>query len=317
MNILQKTHQKLGRIKCVVLDQWPYRSAMKAIPRIRGGFLPLLRKLPALTTVGNAARYEIHMLCGHRDADMGIWASWSILRFLDGMGRLIVHSDGTLTPDDECLWREIVGDLMVVDRGESDLITRRELAAHTRHLHPWRCSNWASAQLVDVHYFGDAPTLLIMDSDVLTFSSPQEVIAALTAGDTGFHWCRDLRDAYSATPEVLREVTGASIPRRLCAGFLVTPRLTTADFVHLDEQMQLIAMDPRVSIDHFWSCQTYYALLASRHANLRVFPREYANTDGRTGPTQVLRHYVGIPKVRFRYFTEGLPRILKQAGLAS
>ncbi|MEO5917535.1 MAG: hypothetical protein ABIS50_25120 [Luteolibacter sp.] len=289
---------------------------MKSIPAVREKYRPLLDKLPPLPPF-RENRYELHMLCGHRDTDMGIWASWSIMRFLDGQARLYVHSDGTLTEEDGDRWRKIIGEVRVIDRNESDVTVERELAEKTTHLYPWRCSNWASAQLVDIHFFGEAPTMLIMDSDVLTFSKPQEVIDALSASPSKFAWCKDLRDAYSSTPEILQEITGARVPQRLCAGFLVCPRLGIEDFVKLDDQMRKIDADPRVEVGHFWSCQTYYALVASRFPGSGYFSDLYSNTDGQTNGSQVLRHFVGIPKVRFRYFTEGLARIAGELGMRS
>jgi hypothetical protein len=300
--------KKLGAIKCVVLDQWPYRRKVKSIPKFREQFRALLSQLPPLPPFSRS-RHELHMLCGHRDADMGIWASWSIMRFLDGEARLYVHSDGTLTDADADQWKRVIGEVIVVDRKESDAVVDKALASTTSHLYPWRCSNWASAQLVDIHFFGETPTMLILDSDVLTFSRPQEVIDALQASPPKFGWCRDLRDAYSASPEILHEITGARVPSGLCAGFLVCPRLGVEDFILLDEQMKKINSDPRVDVGHFWSCQTYYALIASRFPGSGQFSGTYSNTDGKTSLQQVLRHYVGIPKVRFRYFTEGLVRI--------
>jgi hypothetical protein len=316
MSTLRKLRKKLGAIKCKVVDQWPYRGRMRAIPEIRAKYRPLLEKLPPLPPF-RGCLYELHMLCGHRDLDMGVWASWSIMRFLDGRARLYVHSDGTLTAEDEAFWKRIIGEVVVINRATSDAVVEKALAAQTVHLYPWRCSNWASAQLVDVHFFGETPTLLIFDSDVLTFSKPEEIAAALTAEKPAFGWCRDLREAYSAPPEVLREVTGREMPSRLCAGFLVSPRLGMEDFLRLDEDMKKIDADPRISVGHFWSCQTYYGLVASCYPGSAPFSEIYSNTDTRTSPDQVLRHYVGIPKVRFRYYTEGLARIAAEAGLKS
>ena len=300
----------------MILDQWPYRRRIKSIPNLREQYRPLLAELPPLPQF-QESRFELHMLCGHRDADMGIWASWSLMRFLDGRARLYVHSDGTLTKEDESFWGQIIGEggLVVVHRKESDSKVEDALASTAAYLYPWRCSNWASAQLVDVHFFGDAQQLLILDSDVLTFSRPQEVVDSLSAPNPTFAWCRDLRDAYSASPEVLHDITGIQVPRRLCAGFLVTPRLSVEDFLMLDNEMKTLDEDPRILLGHFWSCQTYYALIASKCPQSQEFPKGYSITDGKTTQQQVLRHYVGIPKVRFRYFSEGLVRITEQLGI--
>jgi hypothetical protein len=314
--------KKLGAIKSVVLDQWPYRRRAQSIPRLREQYRPLLSVLPPLPPF-QENRLELHMLCGHRDADMGIWASWNIMRFLSGLAKLYVHSDGTLTEEDESLWEGTIGKgvLVVIDRKESDSRVERTLAPRTAYLCPWRCSNRASAKLVtklvDVHFFGHTPKLLILDSDVLTFSTPQDVIDALAAPNQGFVWCTDLCDAYSASPEVLHEVTGIHVPRRLNSGFLVAPRLSVEDFLTLDQHVKKLKEDPRIDLNHVWSEQTCYALIASKFPESGAFTRGYAITDGRTSRQQIVRHYVGIPRVRFRYFSEGLARITEQLGMHS
>jgi hypothetical protein len=307
-SVLKRLRKRAGKIKAVVLDRWPYMAAVAKIPQMRKELRPLVDRLPVIVS-GSEVRYELHMLCGHRDIDMGILASWSLMRFLDGKGRLIVHSDGSLDAEDERRWRAVVGRLDLVSREESDRAVAEALS-DTRELHAWRTSNWASAQLVDAHLFGDAPTMLILDSDVLVFEKPEAVLAALDQRPPRFAWCEDLRNAYSGEIGTIHEITGVTIPPKLCAGFLVSPRMTKADFQRLDDQMVAIRQDGRLEVGHFWSCQTYYALLAAAFKGSAVLPMEYRNTNGKTSPTQILRHYVGIPSVRFRYFTEGTRKLM-------
>lgn len=316
MSLPHPLRKKLGSIKARVFDQWPYRGHVKAIPAKRAALRPALEKLrPLPATTG--CEFEIHMLCGKRDLDMGIWASWSMLRYLDGRACLFVHSDGSLSDEDVSVWKAIVGNVVVVHRAESDEIVRENLNGRAPLLYEWRCSNWASAQLVDVHFFGTARQILIMDSDVLTFLPPDEVIEALLSSVRRFGWCEDLRQSYSSDADTLKDVTGVSVASRLCAGFLISPRCSVDDFLELEGHLRLIEEDPRIDIGHFWSCQTYYALMAGKCPASEMFSSLYANTSGKTGGAQVLRHYVGIPRVRYRYFDEGIPRILGQEGMLS
>jgi hypothetical protein len=309
--LLKRLRKRAGKIKSMVLDRWPYAAAMAKVPRMRAELRATVDALPPIHAAATS-RYELHMLCGHRDIDMGILSSWSLMRFLDGEGRLIVHSDGSLNAEDEQRWRAVVGRLDVVSREESDRAVAAAIG-DTRELHAWRTSNWASAQLVDAHLFGDAPTLLILDSDVLVFEKPEAVLAALDQRPPRFAWCEDLRNAYSGEIATIREITGVTIPPKLCAGFLVSPRMTKSDFQRLDDQMVRIREDRRLEVGHFWSCQTYYALLAAAFEGSAVLPDAYRNTNGKTAAGQVLRHYVGIPSVRFRYFTEGTRMLLGPA----
>jgi hypothetical protein len=87
------------------------------------------------------------------------------------------------------------------------------------------------------------------------------------------------------------------------------------DFLTLDQHLKEIKANPMIDLNHFWSEQTYYALMAARFPKSRAFSEVYSNSVGTTTGRQIVRHYVGIPKVRFRYFTEGLPRITEPVGL--
>lgn len=310
--ILKKIRKTGGKIKSVLFDRWPYARVAARVPQMRADLHPLIDSLPAVVSRAPAV-FEVHMLCGDRDIDMGILASWSLFRFLDGKGKLIVHSDGSLGEEHENRWRRIIDRIEFVSRSESDRAAFDSIS-HTKELHPWRVSNWASAQLVDAHLFGSAPSILVMDSDVLVFKKPTAVLEALLADQPRFGWCADLRNAYPAEIDTVEQITGVRMVPRLCAGFLVAPRLTQEDFVKLDKYMCSLRNDGRVDLDHFWSCQCYYALLAAAHANSGIFSPEYRNTMGATDPKQILRHYVGIPSVRFRYFTEGCPMILADLG---
>lgn len=157
--------------------------------------------------------------------------------------------------------------------------------------------------------------MLIMDSDVLVFEKPLEVLARLEESPGRLSWCKDILDAYSGPTSLLKEITGICPPARLCAGFLATPRFSQADFEELNRWMLMIKQDNRIEVGHFWSCQTYFALLCSRYPRSEILPADYDNTMTRTAPGQIMRHYVGVPRVRFRYFTEGCKRIKQQLGM--
>lgn len=269
------------------------------------------RSLPPLS-IGGAAGCEFHMLCGQRDWKMGVLASWSIMRFFPG-SILYVHSDGTLQSEPVHEWRRIVGRLEVVPKERRDSVVRQKLSAICPRVYDWRCANWASTQLVDMHFFGNASKFVVLDSDVLCFSDPSEVRLALESADRRFMWGLDTIDAYAAPRERLESYTGMSIPVRLCAGFLVTSRFASSDYSRLESLLARLDSVNDFDLNHYWSCQTYYALMVAgddgQHGPL---PTEYAIYKGRTESRTKVRHYVGVPSIRPRYFTEGIPRLIRQ-----
>ena len=306
MSQLKKT---LGKWKCKLFDEWPYLRRVKQMPEVRRRLVAKLDGIPTIYSP-NPIKYEIHMLCGHRDYDMGIWASWSLMRFMDGAGKLYVHSDGSLTEEDIKMWKKVIDSLVVIPRDEADAKVASEYREDTKHLYDWRCNYGTSPQLVDSHLYGEAPGIIVMDSDVLVFSKPKELLDSAVESEVKFVWCHDVRNAYSTTPELMKEVTGITLPDRFNCGMLVTPRLTRENHLKLDEIMEQIHQDGRIDLRRYWACQTYYALLSTDVPGSKALPKSYATTMGATAKDAVLRHYVGAPSIRFRYFTEGVPRVL-------
>lgn len=231
------------------------------------------------------------------------------MRFLGEKARLFVHCDGSLTEKDVVEWDRVVRGIEVVSRLTADVEAGRRLG-HTRHLYRWRCSYRTSPQLVDSHLFGSAPILLLMDSDVLVFSYPKELIGALSEG--GFTWCNDVRDAYSATPALIEQVTGVRVPPRFNSGMLVAPRFSQDHFMRLDHFMERIQRSGEMDLNRYWACQTYYAMMSTFWNHAKGLSACYETTMGRTGGDMVVRHYVGIPKVKYRFYTEGVARLLDQ-----
>ena len=305
--------KELGRLKYLLLEDLPYRGVAARVPEMRKALWESVPRLPALPEAKNHD-VELHMLCGNRDTAMGIFASWSLLRFLNGKGRLYVHSDGTLTADDIESWSAVTPGLVVVTKEEADQRVAEVLKGKTRHLYRWRCDYGMSAQVVDAHFFGDAQKIVSFDSDVLAFHCPDSFIASVRSKAMEFTWCQDFQDAYSAPPQVINDVFKIEVPERYNGGFMVTPRFSEETFQELDEIMETMEQDGRMDIDHYWSAQTYYAILAARRGRTNMMPSNYTTHKGRTRRSAPVRHYVGVDQIRFRYFTEGIPRLLRQIG---
>jgi hypothetical protein len=302
----------LGRLKCSVLDELPYRRFHQRIPEYRRFLKEFQSVLPPVPSAVNPV-YEIHMLCGHRDYDMGIWASWSLMRFLGSQARLVVHCDGSLTSADVEEWRRVIHGLELVPRQTANQVVGDRLG-HTKHLRHWRDRYPTSPQLVDAHFFGDQPVVLLMDTDVLVFREPIALIEAF--GRPGFAWCSDIRSCYSASHSVIEAATGRKLPDRLNSGLLVSPRFSQDHFLQLDWLLDKMNQTGEIDLHRYWACQTYYALMTSFWNVAEPLPASYVTSMSRTPVDADLRHFVGVPRVRFRYYKEGVVRLLDQIGLS-
>ena len=303
-----KLRHAAGMLKYKVLDCWPYKFKEMRAAKLRKQFRPRAFELPQLPPP-DSVEVEIHMLCGKAQLDMGVWASWSILRFMNN-ALLYVHSDGTLECEDINSWEKVVRGLVFISKEKADTRVESEISVRWPLLYEWRCSYKSSAQVVDVHLFGETDRLVVMDSDVLCFREPVEVWGWVSAIEPAFRWHKDVRTCYIADIELLNQITGLSLPEAFTAGFCLIPRFGEKHFNHLEKVLKVLTTDGRVDIHRWWSPQTLDAICAAMDPHAKPLSRSYALTLGATSDDMVLRHYVGVPRVRPRYFTEGIPKLL-------
>jgi hypothetical protein len=306
-----KLRRAAGKLKFRVLDCWPYKFKQAKAKRLRDQFSPIVFQLPQIPAPAPPhPELEIHILCSKAHLDMGIWASWSILRFLND-ATLYVHSDGTLQIEELDLWTRVVQGLIFVSKEEADARVAAKISKSWPLLYQWRCNYWSSAQLVDMHLFGNSDKFLVMDSDVLCFRDPFEVRRSLVCSKPIFRWNRGIHSAYLMSIDLINQIIGVRLVEALNSGFLITPRFTDELFELLERTIGILKTDHRVNTRQLWSGQTYYAICAANWPDSEPLPDGYSVTRGQMQDDAVVRHYVGVPSIRPRYFTEGVPKLLR------
>jgi hypothetical protein len=167
--MIQQIRKRLGRVKCLLIDELPYRNATQSIAGIREEYRQLLARIPPVSG-GGGEDVEVHMLCGTGGADMGMWASWSLMRYFPA-GTLILHSDGSLTADDLQPWRRLIPNLVHVTKEEGDRMSQERLEGRHPALAAWRPGNPYSIKAIDSHLSRNQPSFW-RTSRILMSTSP-------------------------------------------------------------------------------------------------------------------------------------------------
>lgn len=312
-NIREKS--LLGKVKDNTLhplDTMSVRLKRVRSNRMRAKYQGYIDQLPPANT-STQPRVEIHMLCGAGQWDMGIWSSWSILRFLDNAS-LVVHSDGTLTRSMMDCWSRVVEGTVFVDRAEADQRVMDETADAYPHLYAWRCGYWSAPQAVDYSFFGSTDLILSMDTDVLCFRRPEALQSLLLRRDADLYhnYALNGRSKYMASSETMTRCLEEPIPRAVNSGFALFRRFDGTTWQRLDEKIRRLREDPEVVFGKTLQANTMYALAYPRR-DVAPLPEAYDIVDGPTPANQVVRHYIGKRSIRYRYFCSGLSRLWWQA----
>ena len=313
---LRDLRRTLGRAREELLHGRRNRRLAAAAEEARTGWVAeATRQLAPLPAPGEVA-VEVHSLCGERQADMGIWASWSLLRFLP-RARLVVHSDGTLTESTVALWRRAVPGMRLVEPAESDAAMADRLSAHPRVLE-WSRRYHFGRKLGGCYATLGAPRLIDMDSDTLTFRPPEAVAATLEPGGARIAWNRDIGYCYAYPEPLLAEILGdllpGPLPPRLNGGYMISFAFGAEQWDLLDATIAALDADPRTDPYRFWMHQTLLAIVAANlGGDARPLPPGYDIHKGPTRPDAIMRHYVGVKSVRPRFFPEGIAAVIRDA----
>lgn len=270
--------------------------------------------LPELPRSHNVT-HEIHMTSGEGQALMGIWSSFSLMRFFDD-ARLVLHADASLTDETLAQWSRIIPDMRIVRHDETEQMSRDMLASFPNVLN-WCQKYHFGSKLGSVQATASTFRLTDADTDTLTLNDPLIARNCIKSSDWLLAWNLDLRYSYAYPEQTLRNILGdllGTLPDRLNGGFLVCFKFTDREWQLLDKVLHRLEQSAETDPLRYWMHQTLLAIVASNlGAAARPLPAPYDIHDGVTREGQVVRHYVGAPGIRPRFFTEGIPQLIQDA----
>lgn len=275
----------------------------------RRALAPVLHTPPTPTAVLNAgAAYELHLVCYFADYLSAMWALKSYLQYVDHDVHLYVHVQG------HAPWwmrRRLLRhfpNARLVLQDEADRIVIPWLAErrYTR-LAQLRESAAVMLKLVDVALIGRLNRMLLLDSDVLFFKAPTELLAA--AGDhTTTTFQQDAFSCYVLSREQALSAFQIELVERVNTGIVAIDR-SAIDLGLCERLVEHPTFWDRRS---GWGEQTLYALLGSARGRVDLLPPTYAiSMEEEPRPASVVaRHYSGPSR---RYLTsDGIPWLRRE-----
>ncbi|MEO8353678.1 MAG: hypothetical protein ABI680_18275 [Chthoniobacteraceae bacterium] len=257
------------------------------------------------------ANVPIHVLTGENDWRMAAWMLASFFRFTESAWPIVFHDDGTLSSDARRSLENLFEHSSTISRAEADAKMNRVLRAYP-YCHEYRLGNPLGLRIFDTACFEPAERYLVLDSDVLFFQRPDEIMDwADDPFALGCWFNRDAREFSNVSDFEAREELGVSLWPRVDSGIGLIHR-PVIDLAFCDRALATTAIlrgaEDRIE-------QTLFALCASRGGPGGLLPNTYeVSLKGRASPDAVSRHYV--PAVRNRYFTEGL-KLLREPVLVA
>lgn len=268
-------------------------------------------RLPPVVTdpVLEDGAVEVHLVCCQSDYLCALWSLKTFYRTSRARFPLVVHMNGRMSALARRRLRRHLPHARLIGPAEADATVNGWLSSHGyRRLLEARSQNPFFVKLIDVHVLSRARRVMLLDSDVLFFARPEELLAAAEA-PTGVVDCfqRDAATTYNLQVDEAMRDLGIPLVPAINTGIAVLDR-ATVDLARCEQLMG----HPAVARSTGWIEQTLYALVASEKRRVQHLPASYlvslAPKEDLT--TLVARHYAGPSR---RHLTEeGLPFVLGQ-----
>jgi hypothetical protein len=254
---------------------------------------------------------EVHMLLHHQRVFEGMWALYSFAHFSGVPCQMFVHSDGSLTSEDAACLQRVLPGLRVISRGDSDervqtVLRKRRLVNCLR----FRDSLVFALKLFDPFFYGDRSSFVLLDSDVLFFRRPDELLdereECRYSPDNGFRYC--------LSPDVLHALLGRECIDAFNPGVVRADR-GVLDLERVEQYLERSEFWSTGSRPHYYAELTLWAMQLTL-AGARQLPDTYAITPTLDGMLPVSGHFCGGGLPSTWFYSRALPRLAAQFGVA-
>jgi hypothetical protein len=249
-------------------------------------------------------RAEVHVLTSAQDWLNLVWTLKSFYRFSGSKFKLVIHEDGTLSPEGASALRRHFPEAQLIDKQASEARVFKALQPYPRCLE-FRKSNHLSLKIMDFPLFLNSERMVLLDSDVLFFKQPTALLERIL--DTAYSLNTvngDVQKALTVNGTDVQETFGFRPIERFNSGLGLIHKASLQY-----EWMEAFLELPGI-LDHWWRIeQTLFALCSARFGN-ELLPPEYDVYLTKGLGDKPSRHYVGA--IRHLMYGEGMQRLAKE-----
>lgn len=274
------------------------RSFLAALGRGIGTVVIALWKRPG----GEEVPVSVHVLVSSRTWHGGLLAAISFELLTGRRWRLFVHEDGTVDENSRKRIEATLLGVRFVSRTESDTRALEYLSGHPKCLEH-RSRHNLFLKIFDVPAFAPGSRFIMLDSDVIFFRRPKEILDWALSGGEGCFYNEDTKEKYFVPRPIIEEALGFPLWRNFNSGLVLMP----TDAVNLDLAERVLMLFETTAYHPQFFEQTLYGIMGSAWKRGGPLPRTYEINWGYfRGAGAVCRHYVGAFKHDLLYI-EGAP----------
>lgn len=256
--------------------------------------------------------FEIHTIISEQDFLNAIWALKSFYHYSGLQSGLVFHDDGSLTASSRDALLSHFPHARVISKENSEAEMTNFLVEHP-HLQRARANEnfYCARKLLDILFYSNGENLLILDSDILFFQYPRELIDCIQSGRPCFN--SDYQSHYANGSAEILEKRGIPLLKNFNAGLLLLRKSFYLDHLELmDAYFSEVAAYPAVDNINIHEQTVHGAMMskckATRLAKTYQISRETIHKE------TVSHHFVNNGS-RKLFYLQGLRQLKRQGFL--
>ncbi len=246
---------------------------------------------------------SIHMLTCHRDAVLAAWSLASYYASSKAIGHLTLHNDGSLTQAEIVMFKRLFPSATIVN-AHNFFSEHRDALREYPILKKFRSefTGFQAKKIIDVYFEAKADIILFLDSDLLWFKNPKELVDAIDTNDV-----RTYTYMMSNHPErihvTFKDGSQTDDKTAECNSGII---LFHRDNYELGKVSTYISRVDYLSKESIFSDQACFGTVLEP---VRILPRDTYFIKGGITQDTVMRHYTGPSREKFYFY--GINRIYK------
>ena len=250
---------------------------------------------------------EIHVVACAKYLEETLAAASTFAFFSGTIPQFVFHDDGSLDARAKKRLAGLLAGSRVVARSEADAAAAEALAGYPR-CRALRDTLPHSLKFFDVPLFANRERVIVLDTDVLFYGEPAELVSRCAGGGAWFN--EEVPEQYAIERPKLEELLGMEIRRNINSGVSAIG----AEIFDFGFAERVLGICGAAWVHPNLVEQTLFALCASRLPGGGLLPRDYEISSGlRRRKDSVVRHYAAHSKFG-SLFLEGvfdlLPRLI-------
>lgn len=250
------------------------------------------------------SEFEVHIVTCEKDFLDAMWCLKTFYHYSGLRPKLVIHEDGSLSENSIQKFIKHFVNCRVIRRKDADEDLKRFLAGYQYcQKNRLRKGFFCALKLFDVFYCAETDKLLLLDSDILFFKKPVEIIKYIEEGKSFFN--SDYQDAYSKPVSELNKNFGINIFSKVNAGLMFLRKeyyINNLDFMeYYFERMEEVVQNRDINRHE----QTLNALLLSKCEAVRL-NENYQISRQSIVPDKTVSHHFVDDGSRKNFYQEGL-----------